>query len=213
MTLTPHSPLVQLTFYPDTILCTRYDGTGQTTYPVAAQDVAEAVADVPFTTGWLRPRTLCVERRGGVTTVAVHIPRARHRVHVETRTGDQVWEVPLPDLVFIGRGREYYVFATKRAPTPDTSLFHAPCSNVYDNGNLCPGNTPFPEAHAQTMPTAVALFLNGSVFTSHLAHNRVRGAGQNHVLDLWADLATRPRARFPLRALRPLSTSLARVLL
>ena len=155
MTTTPHSPLVQLTFYPDTILCTRYDGIGQTTYPVAPQEVAEAVADVPFSTGWLPPRTLLVERRSGVTTVAVHIPRGRHHVHVETRTGDQMLTVPLPDLVFIGHGRSYYVFATKRPPTPNTPLFHAPCSNVYDSGNICLGNTPFPEATPATISTAI----------------------------------------------------------
>lgn len=209
MTSVPTTPLVQLTFYPDTILCTRYDGTGQTTYSVAPQDVAEAVADVPFTTGWLPPHTLFVERRGGLITVGLHIPRGRHRVHVETRAGDQVWEIPMPDLVFIGHGREYYVFATKTVPTPHTPLFHAPCSNVFEGGAICQGNTLFAEASPATIDTAFALFMTGSVFTTHLSHNRVRGDAQTNVLDLWAGLATRPRARFPLRALRPLSTTLA----
>jgi PRTRC genetic system protein B len=142
----------------------------------------------------------------------VHIPRGRHRVQVETRTGDQMLIVPLPDLVFIGRGRSYYVFATKHPPTPHTPLFHAPCSNVYDSGAICLGNTPFPEATPATIATAIALFLSGSTFTAHLAQNRVQGAGQSHILQLWADLAARPSARFPLRALRPLATTLARML-
>ena len=213
MTTTPATPLVQLTFYPDTILCTRYDGTGQTTYSVAPQDVAEAVADVPFTTGWLPPRTLFVERRGGVVTAALHIPRGRHHVHVETRAGDQVWEIPMPDLVFIGRGRDYYVFATKTTPTPYTPLFHAPCSNVFEGGAICQGNTLFAEASPATIGTAFAQFMIGSVFTSHLSAGRVRGSAHTNVLDLWAELVTRPRLRFPLRTLRPLSTTLARVLL
>lgn len=210
--MTAATPLVQLTFYPDTILCTRYDAQGHTTYPVAPQDVAEAVGEVTFSTGWLPPRTLFVERQRGVTTVAIHIPRGRHPVHVETKAGAFQWNIPMPDLMFIGRGRAYFVFAAKGVPAPDVPLYHAPCSNVYENGSICPGNTPFPEAAPDTMQHAFDLFMHASVFNLHLAQNRVTGKAKTNVLTLWQTLAARPRSRFPLRCLRLLSTTPAGVL-
>lgn len=210
--MTSPSPIIQLTFYHDAILCTRYDNQGQTTYPVAPQDVAEAVGEVAFSTGWLPPRTLFVERQRGVITVASHVPQGRHTVHVETAEGVYQWTIPMPDLLFVGRGSAYFVFATKALPAPDVPLYHAPCSNVYENGRICPGNTPLPEATPQTMPTAFEMFMHRSVFNLHLSQNRVTGSAKPNVLALWQTLATRPRSRFPSRSLRPLSTTLAGVL-
>lgn len=210
--MNPTTPLVQLTFYPDAIFCTRYDVNGQTSYPVSPQDVAEAVAEVTFSTGWLPPRTLFVEQRGGLTTVAIHVPRGRHTVHVDTGAGTVRWTIPMPDLVFVGRGTTYWVFAAKTPPTPDTLLFHAPCPNVFEHGGICAGNTPFPFASPDTMHTAFGIFMHGSVFTRHLSHLRVTGRARTNVLDLWQDLAARPRARFPLRALRPFPNTIAGVL-
>jgi PRTRC genetic system protein B len=210
--MTANAPIVQLTFYPDAILCTRYDAHGQITYPVAPQEVAEAVADVTFSTGWLPPQTRFVERRGGISTVAIHVPQGRHRVHVQTAEGAFQWSVPMPDLLFIGRGTTYRVFATKTTPTPDVPLFHAPCPNVHDYGGICAGNTPFPEAAPASMLEAFGMFMSGSVFNQHLCQNRVTGCARANVLTLWEHLATRPRARFPLRYLRPFPTTIAGVL-
>lgn len=212
--MTYKTPLVQLTFYPDSIMCTRYDGAAQSTYPVAPQDVADAVADLPLSTGWLPPRTLLVARRGGETTVAIHIPAAHHTVHVETPTGEQQWSVPMPDFVFVGRGRQYYVFATKTAPAPDTLLFHAPCANVSNEGYICAGDTPFPEASTDSIYTAFHMFMSGSVFNTHWSTQRVTGkaAEKANVLLVWQRLATRPHAAFPLRILRPLNITAGRLL-
>lgn len=210
--MTAPTPIVQLTFYPDTILCTRYDAQGQTTYPVAPQEVAEAVGNVTFSTGWLPPRTLFVERQGGLTTVAIHVPQGKHTVHVETAEGVYQWTIPMPDLLFVGRGSAYWVFATKSTPARYGSLYHAPCSNVHENGSICPGNTPFPEATPETMQTAFEMFMHRSVFNLHLSQNRVTGRAKANVLTLWETLAARPRSRFPLRALRPLATTIAGVL-
>lgn len=198
-------PLVQLTFYPDAILCTRYDGVGQSTYPVEAQDVADVVADLPLMTGWLPPRTLFVGRRGGETTVAIHVPAAQHTVHVETAQGEQQWSIPMPDLLFMGRGHTYHVFATKTTPAPEVPLFHAPCSNVFDRGSICAGNTPFPEVSTKTIHTAFHLFMSASVFNTHLCKERVRGkaAEKANVLVLWKRLASHPDAPFPLQCLKP----------
>lgn len=208
------TPLVQLTFYADAILCTRYDGVAQSSYPVAPQDVAEAIADLPLSTGWLPPRTLFVTRRGGETTVAIHVPATHHTVHVETVQGERQWSVPMPDLVFVGRGRQYHVFATKTTPAPEVPLFHAPCSNVSNDGQICAGNTPFPEASTETIHTAFHMFMSGSVFNTHLSEQRVKGAAAEkvNVLILWQRLATRPHAHFPLRILRPLNMTAERLL-
>lgn len=205
-------PIVQLTFYSDAIFCTRYDAQGQTTYPVAPQEVAEAVGKVTFSTGWLPPRTLFVARRGGVTTVALHVPAGYHRVSVETMNGPALWTIPMPDLLFIGQGNAYFVFATRSTPTPDAPLFHAPCPNVHDNGSICAGTTPFPEATPETMQSTFALFMHHSTFTLHLSRDRVTGRAKANILTLWQALAARPRARFPSRRLRPLSTTIAALL-
>lgn len=206
------TPLVQLTFYPDVILCTHFDALGQSTYPVSPQDVAEAVADVLFTTGWLPPRTLLVERHRGMTTIAIHIPAGRHTVQVETASGVHLWRIPFPDLVFVGRGTTYLVFATKTPPAPHMPLFHAPCSNVSPQGVICAGNTPFPSATAETIQRAFEMFMGESLFNSHLSLDRITGRYHSNVLTLWQHLATRPRASFPVRSLRPLHTTLPHLL-
>jgi PRTRC genetic system protein B len=206
------TPLVQLTFYPDAIFCTRYDTHGQRSYPVAPQDVAEAVADITFSTGWLPPHTLFVERRGGQTTVAIHVPKGRHTVHVDTGEGVYRWTIPMPDLVFVGRGNRYWIFAARTAPAPDTVLYHAPCPNVFEHGGICAGTTPFPEASPEAMHTAFGIFISGSRFTPHLSYGRVKGGAKTNILALWQELAARPSARFPLRTLRPFPNTIAGVL-
>jgi PRTRC genetic system protein B len=203
------APLAQLTFYNETILLTKFNKRGKTTYPVNPTDIAGAFTNIPMSTGLLPPNTLCYAQIDGKTALAVLIPAGKHIVQVETATGNVALRVPLPPLVFAGRGRQYFVFALKSAvPTLTAPLYYAPCSNVHPHGLICQGNTPFPEATSTTIYSAFRTFLYDSTFNTDLSTGRVTDNTNPNVLTLWHDLHTHKTRRFPLRALRPVSLTL-----
>lgn len=202
-------PLAQLTFYSDTILVTKYTPGGKTTHPVHPADVASAFTTVSLTTGFLPPHTLGYARTGGKIAMAILLPAAKHTLQVETANGLASLAVPLPPLVFVGKGTHYSVFALKEAmPVSTAPLFHAPCPNVYGNGSICQGNTPFPDTAPDTIYAAFRAFLLNSAFNTHLAAKRVQGTHAGNVVTLWHDLHTRKRRRFPVKHLLPASLTL-----
>jgi PRTRC genetic system protein B len=199
-------PLAQLTFYSDTILVTKYTTGGTTTHPVHPADVASAFTQVSLTTGLLPPNTLCYARSGGKVAMAILLPATQHTVQVETATGLTPLTIPLPPLIFAGKGTQYFVFALKNAvPASHAPLFQAPCPNVFERGNICQGNTPFPETAPDSIYHAFRTFLRDSAFNTHLATARVQGKHAGNVLALWHHLHTRRTRRFPLRHLVPVS--------
>lgn len=137
------------------------------------------------------------------------MPAATHTVQVETPDGITPLSIPLPPFVFAGHGHQYFIFALKDTiPGSTTPLFAAPCSNVFQQGNICQGNTPFPETAPDTIYAAFRAFLHTSTFNTHLAAQRVLGKDAANVLNLWQDLHRRKRRRFPVRALLPVGLTL-----
>jgi PRTRC genetic system protein B len=207
--LSPSAPLAQLTFYPDTILVTKYTAGGSTTHPVHPADIAAAFTHVSLTTGLLPPHTLAYARSGGKVAMAIFLPAAKHTVYVERGAELTALTIPLPPLIFAGRGTQYYVFALKDAtPSSHTPLYHAPCPNVFERGHICQGNTPFPDTAPDVIHQAFRTFLRDSAFNTHLAADRVQGKYAGNVLTLWQQLHTRNTRRFPLRALVPVALTL-----
>lgn len=82
--------------------------------------------------------------------------------------------IPLPSIVFAGRGRTYYIWAAKGSRfDPAGAPFHAPFPNVYPNGSICWGSNKPPECTPQTIEAAFRMFLS-SPFSNHLLTGKSR---------------------------------------
>jgi PRTRC genetic system protein B len=116
----------------------------------------------------------------------------------------------MPPLVFVGRGRAYSIYAVKKRPSSaGVPLYHVPAPNVFAGGNICVGNTPFPDCSTQTIAGALTLFWEGSAFNSHLSQDKCRRY-PGDVRRLWQDLEG--KKRFPLSELVPMNKTLLQLI-
>lgn len=212
--MTPHPaepvqrPLVRLDFFAEMVLLTRFgESHSQTCYPVAVEDVAGVFTDIRLATGLLPRETLFWQKQGDVTTLAIYVPARRWQVQV---MDERTYHIPLPPMMFVGRGRNYYVYALRSRPRgPHTPLWHFPSPNVSDNGSICLGNAPFPTCTTATIYSALHLFLEGSAFNDHLVQGR-SATFPDDVRQLWELLDG--QKRFPSHHLSPLNVTLGQLM-
>jgi PRTRC genetic system protein B len=156
--------------------------------------------------GWLPPGTLTCGIGAAGPWIVQSLHAARQTVQIRWQDRDsETLTVPLPPLVFLGYGTEYFLYATTEGdPTPTTPLCYAPLPNVYPSGRICWGNNHPPACSAATMADAWRLFLS-SPFNGDLTGNKSRRFPDDVRWRLH-DLATRSRrpARYPLRDLVPM---------
>ena len=201
-------PLVRLDFFSEMVLFTRFDETpSQTCYPVAVEDVAGVFTDIRLATGLLPRETLFWQKRGDVTTLAIYVPARRWQVQV---VDERTYHIPLPPMLFVGRGRNYFVYALRSRPRGlHTPLWHFPSPNVNEHGVICLGNAPFPTCATDTIYSALHLFLEGSAFNNHLVKGR-NATFPDDVRQLWALLDG--QKRFPSHHLSPLNATLGHLM-
>lgn len=155
--------------------------------PLAALDpldVAAALAGLNIGTPLL-PRNCLFWQAGHQERLAIYIEPAVWVVRIPERLA-----VPLPGLVWLGRGVEYQLYAVKdKWPGPETVLFNPPTPNV-SSGGICRGNVRFPVASAATIWAAWGLFIE-SEFNNHLSNQKSRKYPYG-VLDAWRELDGAP---------------------
>jgi hypothetical protein len=174
--------------------------------------VRAAFGKLPVDSGWLAPAV----RRWGHTPkgeyAVMFLPAATYPLrltHDETvkAAGTRRFsrlDVPLPALVFAGRGTAYAVWAcAETEPTPTATTYHAPLPNVHPDGAICFGENHPPKASPATLQAAWELFI-ASPFNGHLA----RGKSRAHADDVRLQLMTlpangdkEPGAAYPIRDL------------
>lgn len=176
---------------------------------VSADGVRACFQEMPsslsFDSGWLPQGTLRFGLdAGGTRWVSMVLPASRRRLSIlDTDLGLQEVELPLPGLVFTGRGRSYWIWAVKdEVVTPQTQVFHAPLSNVDEVGRICFGANALPEADGTSMMHALHLFLD-SPFNGHHASQKSR-THQGDIRFLLQDVASQKRDHFPDDELLPI---------
>ena len=81
-------------------------------------------------------------------------------------------EVPLPSLLLLGIGRQYYLWATlEKTITPESKICAAPFPNLDKSGGICFGGNFAPECHLDTL-TSVWQMVFDSPFNNHQMQNR-----------------------------------------
>lgn len=180
---------LRLDCYDDFIVAQKYDkGVGKGFYALDPLDVAAALAGLTIGTPLLPPGCLFWQRADGGERLGIYAPPNVWTVHVSAGEKRETLAVPMPGLVWIGRGTGYSLFAVKGAewPGPDTQLWKAPCPNLGDQG-ICRGNVEFPAAGAGTIWPALRLFFE-SDFNDHLSNGKSKKYPKS-VLGMWRALA------------------------
>jgi hypothetical protein len=187
----PHQTLqVRLDIFSESIVLTRYDdGSQQSTYEVSPESIAAAFSGVKMSTGIL-PDGCLYYARDPEELVVIFIPAHRRNLSVIGLIGDgkpTLFHIPLPPLVFCGKGRSYSIYAVKERPTSvHDCLYKAPFPNVYPDGAICNGNVTFPICSPETIQDAANLFLS-----SHFNQDLSTGKSENvdgSIIVLWNEL-------------------------
>ena len=164
--------------------------------------MVSACTEIRLGSGFLPPNTLFWKQQAHKTTLGIYVPGRRWRV----RVGKKRLRIPMPPLIFVGSGRAYSLYAVKTRPLDGRiPLYHAPCPNVFGDGRICPGTTPFPACSAGAIEEALTLFWEGSLFNSHLSRDKCQSQPAD-VRKLWQKLDG--RKRFPLSELLPMNKAL-----
>ena len=187
-----------LTIYPEATLLEKVleDGS-RIIHPISPADLAAVLNRIPLSTGLLPHNSLFWRQVAGQELIAIYVPPRQWR----PIAGDRRYCLPMPGMVFLGCGREYFVFAVKEKPkTPETSLYHLPVPNIDNEGRICLGQAPFPIAGRDTIHKALRLFMEGSQFNHDNSRHRCASFPEN-TLTLWDQLDG--QKRFPLDELVP----------
>jgi PRTRC genetic system protein B len=171
-------------------------GDAVTTKILTPSVVRAAFLDEPLDTGFLPPS---VVRSGttmqGAFCVAFY-PPAPHTLRVTCDNKEATLTVPLPGMVFAGRGTSYWVWAVP-GPTfsPDLQVYEPPLPNVYPQQHICWGSNSPPLASPATIDQAWQLFL-ASTFNGDLARHKSTSCPED-VRVLLRRLATKRAKTFP----------------
>lgn len=191
---------LRLDCYDDYILARKYDGkTGQPDgahYALDPLDCAAALTGVTITTPMLPRNCLFWQRTGDSERLAIYCEPRVWSVNVaeagenddpkRKRGKRRTLQVPMPGVVWVGKGVNYQLYAVKDEwPTDSTELFNAPCPNV--SSGICRGSVDFPQASAETIWAALRLFFE-SDFNNHLSNGKSK-AHQGNILRAWEALA------------------------
>ena len=185
--------VARVDLFEESVYLTRYEECGSgvaSCYEVDPQSLAAAFAGVAMETGWLPRNTLFYRVADGREEIGVYLPAQRRQMTVVGLDGAATrHDVPLPPLVFVGRGTQYEVYATNAREWPQERerLFHAPLPNVYSDGRICQGGASFPPASPELVYEAVEAFFTRP-FNFHLV-NRKSQAQPDDVTAMWADAA------------------------
>lgn len=204
-------PLAQLTIYPGLMILSRRIGRLWRQHPVSPAAVADVLVNVPVSSGLLPEGVLAYGRAAGEPFYVQYVAARSWAL----RTPDRTYTIPLPALIWAARGNDYRVWAVAEARadvTPSTRLLRAPLPNTYSHGSICWGSVEErPAVNASALGRVLKLFLEESLFNSHLASDKSRRYPVS-VIARWEALARRRAPSYPLRDLLESGTQFGEVL-
>ncbi len=176
-------PKLQLDFFENCIILTQRTKVGWSSYPIDAADVAQALSNVPSSTGLLPPNTLAYGIAQGSPYYCIYVPPRVIKLSFDDWASGGTFHIPTPPLIWSGWKRDYTIWAlnTLEYPSEETLLAYAPFPNVYTtDGGICWGDS---DERAIASPSTIMpmldLFLTGSRFNTHLAGSKSNRAAGN----------------------------------
>lgn len=184
-----------LYFLPGQFLFEALGENGSTLKALSSAQVTRAFRDLQTDTGWIDRRVLRYREAGDGNAILSYMPAGVRTISV-VFPGDtvEILTLPLPTLILLGKGQDYYLWAAAASKvTKNTPLAAAPLPNI-GTGKICFGSNQVPETHPSTI-SAVWKLVFDSPFNGHHATGRCRT--ENDVRDLLKKLATGKLKKFP----------------
>lgn len=119
---------------------------------LSSDQVARAFRKVHTDTGWLGRRVLRYREAPEGNAILSYEPAAIRKIAVAFADQGLVeLAIPLPALILLGKGNEYYLWAAASSHiSANTNLAVAPLPNI-GSGKICFGKNEVPETHPSTL--------------------------------------------------------------
>lgn len=174
---------------------------------LSSDQVARAFRKVHTDTGWLGKRVLRYREAPEGNAILSYEPAAIRKITVAFSDKGLVGiSVPLPPLILLGKGREYYLWAADSFHiSANTNLAVTPLPNV-GSGKICFGKNQVPETHPSTLSEVWKLIFD-TPFNADHAGERCLSEPQD-VRELLWKLAADKAKKFPKSELLLSSTTI-----
>ncbi len=148
----PPDASAALYFLPGQYLFADFKESSVSVKALSSDQVARAFRKVHTDTGWLGKRVLRYrEAPEGNAIISYQAAAIRKITIFFADRGLVELVLPLPTLVLLGKGQEYYLWAAASTQiTANTSLAVAPLPNI-GSGKICFGKNEVPETHPSTL--------------------------------------------------------------
>ena len=196
-----------LYFLPGQYLFTEIKESSVSLKALSSDQVARAFRRVHTDTGWLGRRVLRYREAPEGNAIVSYEPAAIRKIIVAfSDKGLVELSVPLPPLILLGKGREYYLWAAASSHiAANTNLAEAPLPNV-GSGKICFGKNEVPETHPSTLSEVWKLIFDTSFNADHASERCL--SEPRDVRELLGKLAADKAKKFPKSELLVSSTTI-----
>ena len=162
---------------------------------LSSVQVTRAFRDLQTDTGWIDRRVLRYREATDGNAILSYLPAGVRTITVAfSGDGIQSLTLPLPTLILLGKGRDYYLWAASSSKVNrNTRLAVAPLPNI-GSGKICFGKNEVPETHPSTLQGVWKLIFDAPFNGDHSSG---RCQTENDVRDLLAKLAADDLKKFP----------------
>ena len=144
-----------LYFLPGQYLFATFGEDRETVKALSCEQVTRAFRDIHTDTGWLGRRVLRYREAPEGNAIISYEPASLRNIFVQLPSGSvERLTVPLPTLILLGKGKDYYLWATiSQRVSARTHLAVAPLPNIGSGaqGKICFGKNEVPETHPATL--------------------------------------------------------------
>ena len=184
-----------LYFLPGQYLFETFGESRQGLKALSSGQVTRAFRDLQTDTGWIDRRVLRYREATDGNAILSYLPAGERSITIAF-SGDrtEILNLPLPTLILLGKGKDYYLWATSSSKVSRNSrLAVAPLPNT-GSGKICFGKNEVPETHPSTLPTIWKLIFDAPFNGDH---STGRCQTEGDVRDLLKKLAADKVKKFP----------------
>ncbi len=198
-----------LYFLPGQYLFATFGEDRETVKALSSEQVTRAFRDIHTDTGWLGRRVLRYREAPEGNAIISYEPASVRNIFVQLPGGAvERLTVPLPTLILLGKGKDYYLWATVSGRvSARTNLAVAPLPNIGSGaqGKICFGKNEVHETHPATL-AAVWKLIFETPFNQDNANEKCVSA-PGDVRELLVRLSNDKSRKFPATELLTSSTT------
>lgn len=184
-----------LYFLPGQYLFEAFGENGHKLKALSSVQVTRAFRDLQTDTGWIDRRVLRYREATDGNAILSYLPAGLRTITVAfPGEKTEALTLHLPTLILLGKGKEYYLWATSTSKvTRNSRLAVAPLPNI-GSGKICFGKNEVPDTHPSTVETVWRLIFDAPFNGDH---STGRCQTEDDVRNLLAKLAVGSVKKFP----------------